>query len=165
MYNIYENCSQERDRLNEIYKCGGWRAGELHYVRTIENCTLPRPRNVVLVFPNNAINYVDVEVIAAGACVCQQTENRDAADYCVPISVPLYSDAILNHRFKKNIDKKNFNSNYYNFFTLDLLNSCLIMLDILIIGIILSLSLSPFFFIPLSLFLLSFFSSLFFSLF
>lgn len=56
--------------------------GELHYVRTIENCTLSRPRNVVLVFPNNAINYVDVEVMAAGACVCQQTGNRDAAEYC-----------------------------------------------------------------------------------
>lgn len=61
-----------------------WRltGGELHYVRTIENCTLSRPRNVVLVFPNNAINYADVEVMAAGACVCQQTGNRDAAEYC-----------------------------------------------------------------------------------
>lgn len=44
-------------------------SGEFHYVRTIENCMLPRPRNTVLVFPNNAINYVDAEVMAAGACI------------------------------------------------------------------------------------------------
>lgn len=59
-----------------------WRltSGEFHYVQTIENCMLPWPRNTVLVFPNNAINYVDAEVIAAGACVYRQTGSRDAAE-------------------------------------------------------------------------------------
>jgi len=59
-----------------------WRltSGEFHYARTIENCMLPRPRNTVLVFPNNAINYADAEAIAAGACVYRQTGSRDAAE-------------------------------------------------------------------------------------
>lgn len=54
---------------------------ELHYVRTIENCTFPRPRNMVLVFPDNAINCADVEVTGAGACVNRQTGNSNAARY------------------------------------------------------------------------------------
>lgn len=96
-----------------------WRltAGELHYVRTIENCTLSRPRNVVLVFPNNAIKYVDVEVMAAGACVCQQTGNRDVAEYCTvyqfQFGILLNIYVVLNHKLKRdNIDKKIFNLYY-----------------------------------------------------
>jgi hypothetical protein len=35
---------------------------------------LPRLRDAVPVFPNNAINCVNVEVMAAGACVCRNKQ-------------------------------------------------------------------------------------------
>lgn len=75
---------QERVRLIEIYKCGGGggcdcapgfiTSGQLKIARF-----RTRPRNMALVFPDNAINCADVEVTGAGARVNRQTGNSNAA--------------------------------------------------------------------------------------
>lgn len=108
VYRARGNCARaKRDRLNEIYKRGGRQAVSFITCEQLKIARSRGPRNAaVLVFPNNAINRVNVEVTHGRRCVYADKQGivMQRVESCTMYQFEFYfavCHAARSHGFKK----------------------------------------------------------------